>query len=165
MGSPETDHLSEANTAPAGANGAAVEAAGRLSGGAVLEALFSLQRHAGYLSEAGLREVSTRLGIPLSQVYGVATFYNAFTFAPPGRHRVHVCCGTACHVRGAPRILEKLERELGIKPGGTTPDRAFSLQVVRCLGSCSLAPVVVIDGEVRGRFKVEQVSRLLDGSE
>lgn len=159
------DLLKKSEVNPAGVQGLSGEVSERLPGGAVLEALFSLQRREGYLSEEGLRYLSSQLGVPLSQIYGVATFYNAFSLVPRGRHQVRVCYGTACHVRGARSILERLERELGVKSGETTPDRKFSLHLVRCVGSCSLAPVVMVDGRVRGRLKVGQISQLLVGYE
>ncbi|MEI7436541.1 MAG: NAD(P)H-dependent oxidoreductase subunit E, partial [bacterium] len=100
----------------------------------------------GYLPETALRMVSDRLDLPLSDVYHVATFYTAFSLKPRGRHTVKVCTGTACHVRGAPRILDDLSRLLNVAPGETTPDGQFTLETVNCLGACALGPVVVIDG-------------------
>ena len=103
-----------------------------------------------YLPEEALRNVSRRLRVPLSDVYHVATFYNAFSLQPRGKHVIKICMGTACHVRGAPRILEEFARRLGVAPGETTEDREFTLQTVNCLGACALGPVVVVDGHYFG---------------
>ena len=99
--------------------------------------------------------------MPLSRVYSLATFYNAFSLTPKGRCTIKVCLGTACHVKGATRIIERLERELEIKEGETTPDRAFTLEGVRCLGCCGLAPVLTFDEEVHGSVKPAQMPKLL----
>lgn len=99
----------------------------------------------GYLPAWTLRQVSEKLEVPLIQVYGVASFYDAFHLTPRGKHFIRVCLGTACYLRGSARVLEALERELGIKDGETTPDLEFSIQSVRCLGACALAPVAIID--------------------
>ncbi len=100
-----------------------------------------------YLPESSLRFVSQELDVPLSQVYNVATFFTAFSLTPRGKHTIKVCLGTACHVRGAPRVLDDITRELGIEPGQTTEDGEFTLETVNCLGTCALGPVVVIDDE------------------
>ena len=99
----------------------------------------------GYLPAWALRHISEKLDVPLIRVYGVASFYDAFHLTPRGKHLVRVCLGTACYLRGSARILEALERELCIKDGETTPDLEFSVQSVRCLGACALAPVMVVD--------------------
>ena len=96
--------------------------------------------------------------IPLSQVYSVATFFRAFSLEPTGRHLINVCLGTACHVRGALRILERIERELGIKRGETTKDLDFTLETVNCVGACALGPIVIVDGEYSGQMSTEKVS-------
>ena len=114
-----------------------------------------------YLPKEALLHIRERLSIPLTHILGVATFYNIFTLKPRGRHLINVCMGTACHVKGVVRILEKIERELGIKTGETTADLRFSLEPIRCLGCCSLAPVVKIDGDIYGKVKQEKVSRIL----
>jgi len=98
----------------------------------------------GYLPAWALKHVSEKLGVPMIQVYGVASFYDAFHLTPRGKHLVRVCLGTACYLRGSPRVLEAVEKELGIKDGETTSDRTFTLQSVRCVGACALAPVVVV---------------------
>ncbi len=115
-----------------------------------------------YLPEAILHRISTRLGVPYAEVYGAASFYKAFSLEPRGAHVVQVCMGTACHVRGAQRILEELERRLSIDAGGTTKDLLFSLETVNCLGACALGPIVAIDGEFHGSMTTAKVPHLLD---
>lgn len=114
-----------------------------------------------YLPEEALRYVAERMDIPLTQIYAVATFYKAFSLTPEGEHTIHVCCGTACHVKGADRIADRLERELHIKEGGTTLDGKYTLKSVRCVGACSLAPIVIIDDKVHGRLNQDKVARLV----
>ena len=109
-----------------------------------------------------LDRVAERLEIPLRQIYNVATFYKAFSLKPRGKHRIAVCLGTACHVRGGQNILEQLERELGVREGESTADGLFSLEAVRCIGACSLAPAVMIDEEVYGRVRQERIHKILD---
>lgn len=113
----------------------------------------------GYLPEEAMRSISRFMRMPESQVYGVATFYSQFYFARRGKHKVRVCCGAACHVAGATRVLETFERELGIACGGTSEDYEYSLERVACVGSCALSPVVVVDGEV---FAQVDPSKVLD---
>jgi len=123
--------------------------------------LQQLQAEFNYLPEEALQLVAKRLDIPFSRVYAVATFYKTFSLTPRGRHQIQVCTGTACHVRGAPLLLRQLERDLDIQTGGTTPDLEFSFDSVRCLGCCSLAPVVRIDVDTFGKLTQRQASRLL----
>ncbi len=123
--------------------------------------LQQLQAEFNYLPEEALQLVAKRLDIPFSRVYAVATFYKTFSLTPRGRYQIQVCTGTACHVRGAPLLLRQLERDLDIQTGGTTPDLEFSLDSVRCLGCCSLAPVVRIDWDTFGKLTQRQASRLL----
>ena len=123
--------------------------------------LQDLQSEFGYLPTDALVAVSERLEIPLQQIYGVATFYKAFSLKPKGRHTVQVCVGTACHVLGAVNILDRFSRELGIAPGDTTEDMMFSLESVRCVGACSLAPVVVIGSQTFGRVRQDEVPKLI----
>ena len=118
---------------------------------ALLEVLTSAQEAFGYLSKDLLVYVSQQLNVPLSRVYGVATFYHMFSFEPLGEHNVTVCAGTACYVKGSARIEEAIAAEFNIAPGETTPDGAVSLTRARCLGSCGMAPVVVFNGEIRGK--------------
>jgi len=123
--------------------------------------LQDIQAENRYLPEDALVEVSQGLGIPLSQIYSIATFFRAFSLKPMGHHLVNVCLGTACHVRGAIRILEKIERELGIKPGETTKDLNFTLETVNCVGACALGPIVIADGEYNGQMTSEKVDNVL----
>jgi len=100
--------------------------------------------------------------LPLTQVYSVATFFKAFSLTPRGKHQIHVCMGTACHVRGAERVLEVIERELDIKPGESDKDLNFSLETVNCVGACALGPILIIDGDYKGDMKTELVKPLLE---
>ena len=111
---------------------------------ALIAVLQEIENSYGYLPAWALRHVSEKLKVPMIQVYGVASFYDAFHLTPHGKHLIRVCLGTACYLRGSARVLEGLERELGIKDGETTRDLTFSLQSVRCLGACALAPVMVV---------------------
>lgn len=124
----------------------------RLGGGsdALIEALHAVQEAFGYLDDDALRFVGDSLRVPPSRVYGVATFYSYFTLRPAGRHTCVVCTGTACYINGAREIVDALASEAGLAPGDTTPDGAVSLLTARCVGACSLAPVVVVDGVVSG---------------
>jgi NADH-quinone oxidoreductase subunit E len=124
--------------------------------------LQDIQAEYNYLPEASLLAVSRGLGLPLSQVYGVATFFKAFSLTPRGRHIINVCLGTACHVRGAVRVLEKMERELGINRGETTQDLKYTLETVNCVGACALGPIVIVDGEYSGQMNTEKVKTLLE---
>ncbi len=126
---------------------------------ALLEVLNTAQEAFGYLSEDLLIYLSGHLKVPLSRVYGVATFYHMFTFSPLGEHNCIVCAGTACHVKGSDRIIQALSEEFEIQAGETTPDGLFSLTIARCVGSCGLAPVVVFDGEVSGKETPEAVTK------
>ncbi len=127
----------------------------------VLPALQRLQRHFGYVPEEAIPKIADLLGVPPSHIYGVATFYAQFKLTPPGRHNITVCCGTACHVRGSMKLLDELRQKLGIEPGETTSDLAFSLDTIACFGSCALAPVVVMDHKVRGRMDRSKVMQAL----
>jgi NADH-quinone oxidoreductase subunit E len=115
-----------------------------------------------YLPKEALAQVSHDLGIPLTRVYSVATFFKAFSLKPRGRHIINVCLGTACHVRGAVRIRDEIERELDIKPGETTKDFKFTLETVNCVGACALGPIVIIDGKYSGQMKTDKVKTLLE---
>ncbi len=127
----------------------------------LLGLLSEIQDRYHYLPPRALILLSESLDIPLSQIYSVATFYNAFSLKPRGAHLVRVCMGTACHVRGAPRILNRLETQLGIHNGETTPDRHITLETVNCLGACALGPIVVVDGNYSGDTDVSKTDRLL----
>ncbi len=128
----------------------------------LIPVLQRVQGARGYLPGPVLSEVSERLSIPLHQVLGVATFYSQFRLAPLGRHVIHVCDGTACHVRGSRKIVEALERELNTEVGGTTPDNRISFDVVYCLGCCSISPAVMIDGEFVGQMTPDNMLRAVD---
>jgi len=123
--------------------------------------LQDVQTEYRYLPEEAIRFVSTALGVPLVDVVGVATFYRSFSLTPRGEHTVKVCLGTACHVRGGPKILEEVQRLLDIKPGGTTSDKKFTLETVACLGCCAIGPVVVVDGDYHAQMSVRKVSTVL----
>ena len=130
--------------------------------GMLVSILQDIQAEYNYLPKEALVEVSQTLGAPLSRVYSVATFFKAFSLEPRGRYLINVCLGTACHVRGAVRILETIERELDIRPGKTTQDLKFTLETVNCVGCCALGPVVIIDREYHGQMKTDKVKALLE---
>lgn len=115
--------------------------------GMLIPMMQDLQIENGYLPAVDLRELAGELSVPLTRVYGVATFYSSFRLAPKGQHEVTLCMGTVCHLKGAPRISEAICEEYGIQPGGTTADRLFTLQGVNCVGACALAPVMIVDGK------------------
>jgi NADH-quinone oxidoreductase subunit E len=127
----------------------------------IMAILNDIQDEFNYLPKEALLLVKERLKIPLAQIYSIATFFNAFSLVPKGKHPISVCTGTACHVKGAPRILDAFQRELGIGMGETTKDMKFSLDEVRCLGCCGLAPVLTIGKDLHGKVKMSQVKRLL----
>jgi NADH-quinone oxidoreductase E subunit len=128
---------------------------------ALIPILQDLQMYQGYLSEESLREVSRMLDLPLSKIYGVASFYNQFRFQPIGRHHVLVCRGTACHVKGSVTLLQALRHELKVEPGQTTRDGLFTLDVVACIGACGLAPVICINGEFHAKMTPEKAVALI----
>jgi NADH-quinone oxidoreductase subunit E len=123
--------------------------------------LQKVQETQGYLSKSSLLEIGEYLKLSVSQIYGVAPFYNQFRFEPIGRFHVQVCRGTACHVKGSLKILETLKRELGIGPGHTTQDGIFSLEVVACIGACSLAPVIAINGEFHAGMTPDDTRKII----
>jgi len=131
------------------------------SDGSLISALEEIQERYRYLPPEALILASERLGVPLSQAYAVATFYNAFSLKPKGKHCLNVCMGTACHVRGSPQILERLETKLNIQAGETTRDHLFTLETVNCLGACALGPIVVTGGEYSGQMTIQKTDRLL----
>jgi NADH-quinone oxidoreductase subunit E len=128
---------------------------------ALLSILQDIQTKEKYLPKDVLEQVSQKMHIPLTNIFRIATFYNALSIKPRGRHKVDVCLGTACHVRGGNKIIDKLKRDLGVAVGETTKDKRFTLESVRCVGCCSLGPVVVVDGNVFGRVAQEKVPALL----
>jgi len=124
---------------------------------ALIETLHTVQECFGYLDESALRYVAGVLRVPLSRVYGAATFYHFFTLKPKGKHTCVVCTGTACYIKGAPALLTAIEKQYGIKPGETTEDNELSVLTARCLGSCGLAPAVVMDSAVLGKIGAPQM--------
>lgn len=128
----------------------------------LIDILQDIQAETGYLPKEVLEETSRGLDVPLSRVYSVATFFKAFSLEPRGRHLINVCMGTACHVRGAVKVLESIEQELGIKTGGTTSDLKFTLETVRCVGACALGPMVIIGEDYHGEMTPETVSSVLE---
>ena len=130
--------------------------------GFLVSILQDVQVEYNYLPRDVLLEVSRGLETPLSQVYSVATFFKAFSLKPRGRHSINVCLGTACHVRGAVRILERIEQELGISRGETTKDLKYTLETVNCVGACALGPMVIVGKEYAGQMKTDKVKPLLE---
>jgi NADH-quinone oxidoreductase subunit E len=128
----------------------------------LVPALQRVQAAFGYLSPETLCLVARWLKLTENEVYGVATFYAQFRFTPPGRHRLRVCLGTACHVKGGVQMLETVERRLDIHEGETTPDGEYDLEHVACLGCCALAPVVTVDSDIYGQMSVLKLQRILD---
>ena len=123
--------------------------------------LQDVQERFGYLPPTALREISQRTRIPLSRIWGVVSFYAQFYTEPRGRHTIRCCRGTACHVKGAPRVLDALEQELGIRDGQSTLDLVFYLESVACLGTCFLAPVMMIDDHYYGNLTSQQIAKIL----
>ncbi|HEV3276285.1 MAG TPA: NAD(P)H-dependent oxidoreductase subunit E [Terriglobia bacterium] len=128
---------------------------------ALIETLHTVQQSFGFLDRPSLEYVAQSLRVPLSKAFGVATFYHFFSLKPPGDHTCIVCLGTACYIKGAPLLLAEVQKSLGIKPGETTPDRRVSVLTARCVGSCSLAPVALFDGEVAARLSAAQMQSRL----
>jgi len=129
--------------------------------GELIPILQEAQEQFSYLPLEVMVEIAKFLRMPESAVFGVSTFYAQFKFTPTGKRKVRLCRGTACHVRGAPRILDEVERHLGIKPGETTDDLEYSLETIACFGSCALAPVIVVDNNVYGRMTPRKVAQIL----
>ncbi len=130
--------------------------------GVLIQVLLDVQREFNWIPNDVIKRISERMQIPISQIYRVASFYKAMSLTPVGRHLVQVCLGTACHVRGGPKVLDKAEQMLDIKAGDTTKDMKFTLQRVNCLGCCALGPVMVIDGEYHGKLPVAKVEEILE---
>ena len=129
--------------------------------GALMPILQKAQEIYGYLPIEVQKIIAEQMDLPLEEVYGVVSFYSQFTLNPKGKYAISVCLGTACYVKGSQVILDKLSEKLGIKPGGITPDGRFSLEATRCLGACGLAPAMVINGDVYGKLKAEDLDRIL----
>ena len=134
----------------------------RNSGGSLIGLLQDISEEWGYLPEEYLGHVSKETDVPLSQLYALATFYSSFRLEPIGKHHVCVCVGTACHVKGAVKIVDSLERELKIKSGQTTEDGEFTLETLNCLGACALSPLVVMDGEYHGKMDQKKMLKLIE---
>jgi NADH-quinone oxidoreductase subunit E len=129
---------------------------------ALIPVLQEIQERLGFLSPEALKEVQRLTGISANESYGVATFYTQFRFTPPGKHVIHACQGTACHVRGGAQNMRELQKILGINPGEITPDTNFGLERVACLGCCALAPVVSVDGKAYARVSPKKLPAILD---
>jgi NADH-quinone oxidoreductase subunit E len=127
--------------------------------------LQAIQKRYSYLPEPALNYLAAKIGIPISQIYGVATFYATFKLKPRGRNVISVCRGTACHVRGSKQVFDRVEKELNVSDGETTGDSRFTLETVRCIGGCSLGPMVKINDDMYGRLSSEQIKKLLDQCE
>ncbi len=129
--------------------------------GALIQVLLDTQAEYNWLPKDSLKRVSDRLGIPVTYVYRVASFYKAMSLTPVGRHVVNVCLGTACHVRGGPKILDNAEQALGVRTGETTKDMKFTLKRVNCLGCCALGPVMMVDNETHGKLAPGKIKEIL----
>ncbi len=127
----------------------------------LLQIMLDMQSENNWLPKEALGRVADKLDVPLTRIQHIATFYKAFSLTPKGRHKVHICVGTACHVRGATRILDTVEDATGIKPGETDLDLKFSLETVNCLGCCALGPVMEVDGKVHGKMSPVKTSEAL----
>ncbi len=130
--------------------------------GSMIPVLHEVQQAVGYLPEDVQAYVAEKMGVPLSEVYGVVSFYALFTTEPIGKYKISICLGTACYVKGSGRILEEFEKKLGIKVGETTKDGLFTLEACRCLGACGLAPVLVVNENVHGRLKITDVPDIIE---
>ena len=131
----------------------------------LIQVLLDIQSENHWLPKEALERVADKLQVPLTRVQHIATFYKAFSLVPKGRHEIHICMGTACHVRGAPRVLDAVEELVGIKPGETDLELKFSLQTVNCLGCCALGPVLEIDGKTHGKATPAQMAEVLKNYE
>ena len=127
----------------------------------LVNVLHDLQAEFRYLPEEALRMAAEHLGVPAARIFGVATFYEGFHLKPRGEHICTVCMGTACHVRGSPRLLDQLERDFGVKAGQTTGDLKVTLETVNCVGACALGPLVIVDGEYHGNMSTAKLGKLV----
>ncbi len=127
----------------------------------LISLLQDIQAEFDYLPQETLVKISRKLDIPLSQVFSVATFFQSFSLKPRGRHTITVCLGTACHVKGGQRLVDKIERDYKINPGETTQDERFTLETANCLGCCALGPVVVVDGKYEGHMTPDKLDKVL----
>ncbi len=128
----------------------------------IIEALHEVQDLYGYISSDAQKCLSKYLNVPMSEIYGIITFYSRFTLKPKGKYNIQVCLGTACYVKGSKKILEAFEKELNIKSGDITSDGMFSLEEVRCIGACGLAPAIVVNEEVYGKFTEDKVHEIIE---
>ena len=128
----------------------------------LIQVLLEIQSENHWLPKEALERVSEKLQVPLTRTMHIASFYKAFSLVPKGRHEVHICMGTACHVRGAKRVLETVEDLTGIKPGETDMEMKFSLETVNCLGCCALGPVIEVDGKTHGKISVSETADVLN---
>jgi len=133
----------------------------RGNGSSLISIMLDIQSEYSYLPKDALIRVSEQLNIPLINVYSVATFYKSFSLEPRGKHLITLCLGTACHVRGAPDVLNEIENQLNVKVGETTPDNNFTLETVRCLGTCAIGPVITIDGKYFGQMNSKKLYSIL----
>jgi NADH-quinone oxidoreductase subunit E len=130
--------------------------------GMLIQVLLDVQQELNWIPPEAIRKIGQRLGVPLSQVYRVASFYKALSLTPRGRHLVRVCLGTACHVRGGMKVMDRVTEVLDITEGETTPDMRFTVERVNCLGCCALGPVMVIDGTYHGKVQTSKVKEILE---
>ena len=133
--------------------------------GSLIQVLLEIQRENRWLPKEALEKVGKKLKVPLNRIQHIITFYKAFSLVPKGRHEVHVCTGTACHVRGAPRLLDSVQDLIGINPGETDLDLKFSLDTVSCVGCCALGPVMIVDGEYHGKMAPAKSEEVLKNYE
>jgi NADH-quinone oxidoreductase subunit E len=129
----------------------------------LIQVLLEIQRENHWLPRAALWRVAERLQVPFARIQHIATFYKAFSLVPKGRHEVHICVGTACHVRGATRVLDKVQELIGIGPGETDLELKFSLETVNCLGCCALGPVMEINGKTHGKLSPSRTAKVIGG--
>ena len=133
--------------------------------GSLIQVLLEIQNENRWLPKEALNKVSTKLNVPLNRIQHIISFYKAFSVIPKGRHEIHVCTGTACHVRGAPRLLDSVQDLIGIRPGETDLDLKFTLETVNCVGCCALGPVMVVDGEYHGKMAPAKSEEVLKNYE
>ena len=129
---------------------------------ALISILHDIQDQYKYLPDGALKKVAQRLQMDLPNLYGVATFYKSFSLTPQGKHSIILCCGTACHVRGGPKLLREVSKLLSIEPGQTTPDKTFSLHAVNCLGVCAIGPVMMVDGKYYGEMSPVKARKIIE---
>ena len=138
-----------------------IAAKSRSEAGALIRVLQQAQGLIGYLPEPVIRSISREMKVPLSEVYGIISFYHFFTMQPKGRHVIQVCLGTSCYVKGGQKLLDSLKKEFDLSPDGITPDGKFSLEIVRCLGACGLSPVMAVGTDIHARVKASRVGEIL----